>query len=150
MSAGSIIFCGALSVPLIPSQSLQVFDQHLRVGLERIRTSLASNGDKISLRHLVQAFDLEEHWCVERGLQKRFSIYIMKQQVEAFFEQLDALTRANTLSFTLSHATGYLFAKPSRNLGLKFRNSKFRSTLCRKLRVQIFEQTRNAFSVKHH
>ena len=67
----------------------------------------------------VPGFDLEEHWGVERGLQKRFSSYIMKQQVGSFFEQSDALTRANTLLFTLPHATNYFFAKPSKNLGLE-------------------------------
>ena len=66
----------------------------------------------------------------------------MKQQVGSFFEQSDALTHANTLSFTLPHATDYLFAKPSKNLGLKFTNSEFRITLCRQLRVQIFDETR--------
>ena len=90
----------------------------------------------------VPGFDLEEHWGVECGLQKRFSSYIMKQQVGSFFEQSDALTRANTLSFTLPHATDYLFAKPSKNLGLTFTNSEFRITLCRQLRVQIFDETR--------
>ena len=90
----------------------------------------------------VPGFDLEELWYVERGLQKRFSSYTMKQQVGSFFEQSDALTRANTLSFTLPHATDYLFAKPSINLGLTFTNSEFRITPCRQLRVQIFHETR--------
>ena len=78
----------------------------------------------------------------ERGLQKRFSSYITKQQVGSFFEQSEALTRANTLSFTLLPATDYLFAKSSKKLGLKFTHSEFRITLCRQLRVQIFDQTR--------
>ena len=47
-----------------------------------------------------------------------------------------------TMSFTLPHARAYLFAKPSRNLGLKFTNSEFRITLCRQFRVQICDQTR--------
>ena len=89
---------------------------------------------------------LEQHWGVERGLQKRFSSYIMKQRVGSFFEQSDALTRANTLSFTLPHATDYLFAKPSKNLGLNFTNSEFRITLCRQLRVQSFDQTRTCIA----
>ena len=185
------------SLPPIPSLSIQIFDQHQRVCLERIvsrpLTDLqwqlallptikgglglrcASNtqlpaylASRIATWHNVAAitgpllniresqdlknatdkfleqvpeFDLEEHWGVERGLQKRFSSYIIKQQVGSFFEQSDSLTRANTLSFTLPHATDYLFAKPSRNLGLKFTNSEFRITLCRQLRVQIFDKT---------
>ena len=90
----------------------------------------------------VPGFDLEEYWGVERGLQKRFSSYIIKQQVGSFFE----VTRANTLLFTLSHATDYLFAKPSENLGLKFTNSEFRITLCRQLRVQSFDQIRTCLA----
>ena len=186
------------SLPPIPSHSLQIFDQHLRVCLERIisrpitdlqwqlallptfngglglrcasntqlpayLTSQISTWQNVAaitgpllntknsqdLRKAtedfskqVPGFDLEEHWGVERGLQKRFSSYIMKQQVGSFFDQSDALTRANTLSFTLPHATDYLFAKPSKNLELKFTNSEFRITLCRQLRVPIFDETR--------
>ena len=185
------------SLPPIPSLSIQIFDQHQRVCLERIVSRplndlqwqlallptikgglglrCASNtqlpaylASRIATWHNVAAitgpllnirqsqdlknatdkfleqvpeFDLEEHWGVERGLQKRFSNYIINQQVGSFFDQSDSLTRANTLSFTLPHATDYLFAKPSRNLGLKFTNSEFRITLCRQLRVQIFDKT---------
>ena len=79
----------------------------------------------------VRGFDLEEHWGVERGLRECSSSYIMKQQVGSFFEQSDALTPANTLSFTLLHGTDSLCAKPSKILGIKFRNSEFCITLCR-------------------
>ena len=71
---------------------------------------------------------------------------MMKQQVGSIFEQSDALTRANTLSSTLPHATDYLFAKPSKNFGLKFKNSEFRITLCRQLRIQIFDQTQTCIA----
>ena len=70
----------------------------------------------------------------------------MKQQVGSFFEQSGALTRANTLSFTIPHATEYLIAKPLKNLGLKFTNYEFCNTLCRQLRVQIFDQTRTCIA----
>ena len=78
------------------------------------------------------------------GLQKRFSSYIMTQQVGSFFEQSHALSRATTLSFSIPHAKDYLFAKPSRNTGLhlgKFTNSEIRIKLCGQLRIQIFDQT---------
>ena len=126
-------------LPPIPSHSLQVFDQHLRVCLERISRPItdlqwqlallptfngglglrcasstqlpaylasrlstwqnvaAITGPLLNTRNSqdlrkateefskhVPGFDLEEHWGVERGLQKRFSNYIMKQQVGSF------------------------------------------------------------------
>ena len=97
----------------------------------------------------VQEFDLEKHWVVERGLQKRFSNYMIKQQMGSFSKQSNALTCANTLTFTLPHATDYLFAKPSRNYGPTLTNLEFRITLCRQLRLPIFDQTRISLTVTH-
>ena len=106
---------------------------HLNI---RESCSLRKAADAFALK--VPCFDLEEHWGTKLGLQKKFCEFLLPQKVTEFFQQADPLTKANTLSFRLPHATDYLFAPPAKNLGLKFTNEEFRITLSRQLRLPIF------------
>ena len=77
----------------------------------------------------------------DRHLQRKLSDFVSLKLHSRLLQQLDPLSRANLLSFTLPAATDFLNAPPIPALGLALESSEFRISLCRQLRMPLFNES---------